>query len=206
MYRWVCALVMIAGCAGTSEYRPGPPVTVREPTFSGPVTPPPRLPAPQQYSSQPPFDPSVAPTPCQEPSGSRFMNWLRSGTGWTWGAARYGPVRDEGLDRLMMDTLTSGRPQYSLEPVEAPAARGREGPAWVYPQGTGGRAPQFEEPPPPRKLDYRSPTQQGPPDEFQQTEWEVPISEPLQRREPESPPRSSPRDQWKPAVRDYPSH
>ena len=56
---------------------------------------------------------------------------LRSGRGVTWGAAKHGPVRDVGLDRLMVETLTSSTPAYSrsLDCSVPPLSDD----SWVYP-------------------------------------------------------------------------
>jgi hypothetical protein len=141
MRRLIGAVVLLAGCASTNEYVPGPPTTVREPIFSGQVQP--REPA---YSRSdvtaaqaataapaypPPRDPSE-PLPEPRPAGiGRISEWLCSGRGWAWGAARRGPVRDEALDRMMADTLTSGRPGYSRDPAAEPAPIVPE--SWIYP-------------------------------------------------------------------------
>ena len=141
MRRLVVAIVLLAGCASTSDYVPGPPTTVREPSFSGQVRP--RQPAysrdvatsglaetpPQNRAT--PAAPIVPDNRPAAPISGGFMEWLRSGRGWTWGAARRGPVRDEGLDRLMVDTLISGQPGYTSDPASRSAPLAVE--PWLYP-------------------------------------------------------------------------
>lgn len=141
MRRLIGAVVLLAGCASTNEYVPGPPTTVREPTFSGQVRP--REPsfngsalsAPRSATARPTYapaaDPLLPPPEPQRPLTGRFSEWLYSGRGWVWGAARRGPIRDEGLDRLMVDTLTSGRPGYSRDSAATSAPPVPE--PWVYP-------------------------------------------------------------------------
>ena len=141
MRRLVGALVLLAGCTSTNAYVPGPPTTVCEPIYSGQVRP--REPAynrspisPAQAtvaepSHSPAYDPLLPPPQPSEPMTSRFSQWARSGRGWVWGAARRGPIRDEGLDRMMVDTLTSSRPQQSRDPGATPATVIPE--TWIYP-------------------------------------------------------------------------
>jgi hypothetical protein len=122
-------VVLLAGCTSAARYRPGPPTTVGEPSYSGPVAVPTR--PPNGQALVPP--PSAVQPPCppiEQPNG--FTSWLRSGRGWTWGAARRGPVRDEGLDRLMVDTLTNSRPVLSQEPLP-PVNCTIPGDTWIYP-------------------------------------------------------------------------
>ena len=139
MRRLVGAVVLLAGCASTNEYVPGPPTTVREPIFSGEVRP--REPVRQSsavatpragHLTYPPAsDPFVPPPEPQGSMTSHFSEWLHSGRGWVWGAARRGPIRDEGLDRSMVDTLTSGRPGYSRDAGTSSAPLVPE--SWIYP-------------------------------------------------------------------------
>lgn len=141
MRRLVGTVVLLAGCAGTNEYVAGPPTTVREPIFSGQVRP--REPSHNgsavnpaqatihQPSYAPLSDPRLPPPEPPEPVASRFTQWLRSGRGWAWGTARRGPIRDEWLDRAMVDTLTSGRPGYSRDPGSTSCPLVPE--PWIYP-------------------------------------------------------------------------
>jgi hypothetical protein len=141
MRRLIGAVVLLAGCASTNEYVAGPPTTVREPTFSGQVHPrqpaysrsevQPAQAAVPQPSTPPAYDPIVRQSEPRAPITGRFSQWLRSGRGWVWGAARRGPIRDEELDRAMVDTLTSGRPGYSRNPGTTPAPVIPE--TWIYP-------------------------------------------------------------------------
>lgn len=139
MRRLIGVFVLLAGCASTNEYVPGPPTTVREPIFSGEVRP--REPVRQssgiasphgsQLTYPPASDPYLPPPEPQAPTTSYFSEWLCSGRGWAWGAARRGPIRDEALDRSMVDTLTSSRPGYSRDAGTTPATVFPE--SWIYP-------------------------------------------------------------------------
>ena len=149
MRRLIGTVVLLAGCASTNEYVTGPPTTVREPSFSGQVRP--REPAynrsavaPAQASTPIPTypragDSSLPPPEPRQPQAGGFFEWVRSGRGWAWGQARRGPIRDEGLDRAMVDTLTSDRPGYSRNPVAVPTPVVPE--PWIYPSQapSGGR-------------------------------------------------------------------
>ena len=115
MRRLVVSLVLLAGCASTSEYVPGPSITVREPTFSGQITPPAggrgeRQVYPAQDLSQPPLPAAMEPQ-----DGSWSRRWLRGGPGFTWGSASRLPFRDEGLDRRMVDMLSGGSANTPLQ-------------------------------------------------------------------------------------------
>jgi hypothetical protein len=125
--------ILLAGCASQDYYRPGPPVTVAEPSYSGQVIEPsPSYAAP---STRPAPIPMTEP-PCEPmapPPRSTFMDWLRSGRGWTWGRASREPIRDEGLDRLMVDTLSNNRPQVSREPLPPVQCLPGEGGSWIFP-------------------------------------------------------------------------
>ena len=104
-------VVLLTGCASSEYYRPGPPVTVQEPMYSGPTVSAPRSGAVPIATA--PLD-VAEPIPCEPVrpmQRATFMDWLRSGRGWTWGRASREPIRDEGLDRLMVDTLTNNRPE-----------------------------------------------------------------------------------------------
>jgi hypothetical protein len=125
-------IVLLAGCAGPEYYRPAPPVTVAEPSYSGQVVAPPR----SNVGAAVPASPNAEPMPCQPmPLQQRttFVDWLRSGRGWTWGRASREPVRDEGLDRLMVDTLTNNRPQVSREPLPPAQCIPSDGETWTFP-------------------------------------------------------------------------
>jgi hypothetical protein len=139
MRRLIGAVVLLAGCASTNEYVAGPPTTVREPIYSGQVRQ--RVPSAGRSTVDPalaeirePMQPPVrqaalpAPQP-REPATGRFLAWLRSGRSPV--SPQRGPIRDEDLDRAMVDTLTSGRPGYSRNPSTIPAPVMPE--MWVYP-------------------------------------------------------------------------
>lgn len=124
------SVVLLSGCASANDYRPGPPSTVATPNYSGPTVSPTRPMQRPTYPPPPPVQPIYEPV---ESPGTSLMSWFRSGRGWTWGAASRGPIRDEGLDRLMVDTLTNNRPVASQEPL--PPVNGNVIPSetWVYP-------------------------------------------------------------------------
>jgi hypothetical protein len=134
--RRVSALaVLVAGCATSPDYRAGPPVTVSEPVYSGPVVTAPRrntIPSNNNpaYAPAVPLEPAYAP---EQSSSSRFSDWLRSGRGWTWGSASRCPIRDEGLDRLMVDTLTSSSPTRSQEVLPPVKCSNCPSEPWLYP-------------------------------------------------------------------------
>ncbi|GEM_PF-4846558 len=127
---WAIAAIgspLLASCTGPRSHVWGPPTTVPEPEFVAsaaqraaldarrPLPPPPEVPL-----EHPP-----------KRSSGGFAEWLRSGRGVTWGAARSGPMRDEGLDRMMADTLTSGSPEHIQEPSSrAPTA---DVDSWTFP-------------------------------------------------------------------------
>jgi hypothetical protein len=151
MRRVIGAVVLLAGCASTNEYVSGPPTTVREPIYSGQVRP--RAPSygrstvePAQSEllqpSQPPARQAVLPPPApREPMPGRFLAWLRSGRSAV--SPQRGPIRDEELDRAMVDTLTSGRPGYSRSPSTIPAPVMPE--TWVYPSLSPGGSSRSSE-------------------------------------------------------------
>ena len=132
MRRLSVLLLLLAGCASSSEFVPGPPSTVREPTLS-PTAPP----IYQTPTARPLLDEPVVPRTAIPPreidSGGGFLGWLQNRRGWTWGAANRGPVRDAELDRLMVDTLGNPSPGYSREP-SSPAAL-PPGDSWLFPPG-----------------------------------------------------------------------
>src|SRR5437867_10393551 len=113
MRRLLGVVVLLAGCASSSEFVSGP--GSRRLT-NLPATIPPACAAP---GSGPCVDPYAAQraTPIRESPATRITRWLKSGRGWTWGAADHDPVRDRDLDRLMVDTLTSSQPAASREPA-----------------------------------------------------------------------------------------
>ena len=139
MRRLIGVFVLLAGCASANDYVPGPPTTVREPIFSGEVRP--REPVRQssvdatprsgELTYPPASEPRLPPPEPRAPMTSRFTEWLCSGRGWVWGAARHGPIRDETLDRTMVDTLTSSRPGYSRDAGTTSAPLVPE--TWIYP-------------------------------------------------------------------------
>jgi hypothetical protein len=139
MRRFVGVFVLLAGCASTNEYVPGPPTTVREPIYSGEVRPRQRVrqssveaaPLAGQPSYPPANEPSLPVPEPRAPMTSRLTEWLCSGRGWVWGAARHGPIRDEALDRSMADTLTSSRPGYLRDSGTTSAPLIPE--TWIYP-------------------------------------------------------------------------
>jgi hypothetical protein len=115
---------------------PSPPAIVLDPPPRAGV--PPVVPltaqvfaAPRDPNYRPPGN-DTAPYAIQpRPFGSGIAEWLSSGRGWTWGAARYGPVRDQGLDRLMAETLGSSSPQVSNEhPTDCSVVSNE---SWLYP-------------------------------------------------------------------------
>jgi hypothetical protein len=135
MRRLVGLVTLMAGCVSSGDYRSGPPITVGEPNYSGPTVSPTR-----PINGTPvPESPCLSPNPpppdymAVDSSGSRLMRWFQSGRGWTWGAASRGPIRDEGLDRLMVDTLTSSRPVPSQEPIAPINCIPIPSDPWVFP-------------------------------------------------------------------------
>jgi hypothetical protein len=133
MKRFIALVVVLAGCASSGEYVSRP----------APVLPPPDAPVAAAPGSAPAGYPANAPPLCVESRSrfsERFSRWFASGRGWTWGAASCGPVRDQELDRLMVDTLTSSRPDYSREPA-TPRPRPIDAP-WIYPSQGSNPPPQ----------------------------------------------------------------
>ncbi len=115
MRRLVVTVVLLAGCASTSEYVAGPATTVREPNFSGPINAPATARTGRQfYPQHDPLEPPAAALPdsCE---GSWARRWLFGGPGLTWGRASRLPFRDEGLDRRMVDMLSGGNANTPLE-------------------------------------------------------------------------------------------
>ena len=126
-------VVLLTGCASPEYYRPGPPVTVQEPMYSGPTVSAPRS-SGGPIVTPPPGAPEPIPCePVRPMQRATFMDWLRSGRGWTWGRASYEPIRDEGLDRLMMDTLSNNRPEVSREPLPPVTYIPSDVGSWIFP-------------------------------------------------------------------------
>ena len=142
MWRLIGLVVLLAGCAITEDPAFGPP-----PQF-GAVRPT-RTPAdgadgPRQAGwHQDPFIPSEPNQLAAARPSQRLSDWFRSGRGWTWGSASHGPTRDLGMDRLMVDTLTSGDPNYSRDPSPNHGAHGED--SWAYPSTVS--PPNREQPP-----------------------------------------------------------
>jgi len=125
-------IALMAGCTSPEYYRPGPPVTVAEPRYSGPVVSAPR----SNGGMAVPAAPNAVQPPCQPMAPAprtTLMDWWRSGRGWTWGRASREPIRDEGLDRLMVDTLTNSRPEVSREPLPPVTYIPSDGGTWIFP-------------------------------------------------------------------------
>jgi hypothetical protein len=131
--RYFLALVLVlAGCS--SSYRrtaPGVTVTGADPTMPVCATPSPHAIAAVSADRPDPFPAPSDPSSGRGESGG-IVGWLKSGRGLTWGAASRGPVRDAGLDGLMVDTLASGGPIHTREPS---GMSGNSPPAdnWFYP-------------------------------------------------------------------------
>lgn len=122
MRQWLGVVTVLAGCAGSSNYVEPPLAITPSPAACSPGT----LPACEpQVASQVPC------LPRRPRFSERVSRWFHSGRGWTWGAASCGPPRDQELDRLMVDTLTSTEPRYSREPATNPRPARAE--SWIYP-------------------------------------------------------------------------
>ncbi len=130
MWRVLACAVLAGGCASPNHYESGPPTTVREPTFDGQFKPASRVARTQSISPAPAIQRASTPE-VQSPTRNGFVEWFKSGRGWTWGAASRDPVRDVALDRLMADTLTGSEPSYSREPTVNSAPISSE--SWIYP-------------------------------------------------------------------------
>ena len=134
MRLFVASAFLLAGCASSPTYAPA---TAWGPAGRAPATvPPSEIIGQSDGSSSPAAAWSNAPAPPPERPGAGVTNWFKSGRGWTWGRANRGPVRDAGLDGLMVDTLTSQTPTYGREPVAT--ARASVNDSWVYPSRSAG--------------------------------------------------------------------
>lgn len=125
-----CAAAVLAGCVSHSQYLEAPvplvagvALTPQSPeecaTLDGSV----ELAGPEEAYSDP--------VQSAGRLARQLDRWFKSGRGWTWGAARHGPVRDLALDRLMLQTLISSEPRHSGELDSSP--RRLPANAWLYP-------------------------------------------------------------------------
>ncbi len=196
------AALVACGCASTTERVPSPPAIVLDPPPRAGVPPVVQSPArPPAFQSQEPY---AFPAETQ-PMGSRFSEWWNSGRGWTWGAATYGPVRDEGLDRLMADTLGSSSPHYSSEnPTAAPIPADE---SWLFPSTpTSSIAPRQASPVADRRELPRS-TRSSPSDSLDDPGLSDDFERAPAAREQVTAPRRSPAaiprpsDNWQPTSR-----
>jgi hypothetical protein len=133
----VVSAFVLAGCASSPTYAPGPVTTWGQPGRAPSTVPPSEIAGQPDGAPSPSAAWSNSPAPATERPGAGVAHWFKSGRGWTWGAASRWPVRDAGLDGLMVDTLTSPTPGYGREPLANAGAPVND--SWVYPSAAASR-------------------------------------------------------------------
>ena len=132
----VASALLLAGCASSEAYVAGTPAPWEQCARVPPPLPPGTMAGAPSGQAVPSVPQPAPPTIVSYRSSGGIVDWFKSGRGWTWGAASRGPARDLALDRMMVDTLTSGSPGYGQEPVAT--SHGPTKDSWVYPEVSDG--------------------------------------------------------------------